>query len=104
MLTLWGKGGYGGSPNVEAGKGVSTGVALYSRCTAQYCIVGKKNYIHVKRSFNARYDNIRPKLSSMVMGLWEVTWDLGLGGGGGRGRHLAAQLLIGTCILLYYSR
>jgi hypothetical protein len=24
MLTLWGKGGYGGSPNVEAGKGVST--------------------------------------------------------------------------------
>ena len=25
MLTLWGKGGYGGSPNVEAGKGVSTG-------------------------------------------------------------------------------
>jgi hypothetical protein len=24
MLTLWGKGGYGGSPNVEAGKVVST--------------------------------------------------------------------------------
>jgi hypothetical protein len=24
MLTLWGKGGCGGSPNAEAGKGVST--------------------------------------------------------------------------------
>jgi hypothetical protein len=24
MLALWGKGGHGGSPNVEAGKGVST--------------------------------------------------------------------------------
>jgi hypothetical protein len=30
MLTLWGTGGYGGSPNVEAGKGVSTcGSVLY---------------------------------------------------------------------------
>jgi hypothetical protein len=28
MLTLWGKGGYGGSPNVEAGKGVSTNKAV----------------------------------------------------------------------------
>jgi hypothetical protein len=25
MLTLWGKGGYGGIPNVEAGKGVHGG-------------------------------------------------------------------------------
>ena len=35
MLTLWGKGGYGGSPNVEAGK-------MYQQVTGQsrsYCTV-----------------------------------------------------------------
>jgi hypothetical protein len=32
MLTLWGKGGCGWSPNVEAGKGVSTGEARWDAC------------------------------------------------------------------------
>ena len=38
MLTLWGKGGHGGSPSVEAGKGVSTHTHTPLQCMPPACM------------------------------------------------------------------
>jgi hypothetical protein len=40
MLTLWGKGGYGGSPNAEAGKGVPTNRYTFLTVTSATLIQG----------------------------------------------------------------